>query len=54
MTEEKAKGLIEADGFTVISLIGEKNGEYCFLCKDENGVEISVFVVNGSVIPSPI
>jgi hypothetical protein len=53
MNEEKARGLIEDEGFTVLSFIEEEDGVFIFSCKGTDDSEIEVCVMDGQVIVSP-
>ena len=52
MNAEEARKKIEEEGYTNVTFVGEEDGVLMFDCEDE-GEEISIFVLNGELIVSP-
>lgn len=48
-----AKKQIESEGFKVLSLVDGNDGNYVFLCENDNGVQIEVGVIDGEIMISP-
>ena len=49
----KAKDLVEGEGFTVLFVLEENGGNYCFLCADEDGNKMQVCVIDGEIMIEP-
>lgn len=50
---ETAKAMIEAEGITVLSFVGEEDGVFIFACKGEDDSEIEVCVIGDQVVIAP-
>lgn len=50
---DKAKRIVEEEGFVVLSVLEERDGNFCFLCKDESGNETQVCVIDGEIMIEP-
>lgn len=53
MDQNKARELVESEGFRVIELLEEDGEVFVFLCYGEDNSEIEVSVVGGAVVISP-
>lgn len=53
MERNEAVKLLESEGFKIIELLEENDGDFAFLCDGDDQSEIEVAVVNGMVVISP-